>query len=71
MVCAFHEMLLSLVFYIRRGLEIPPPSQQTNKQIPSEAIEEPSDTVIHFYFCFFLHPQESSALSQSAAMIVQ
>ena len=30
--------------------------------------EEPSDPVIHF---FFLHPQESSALSQSEAMIVQ
>ena len=43
----------------------------TNKQIPFEASEEPSDTVIHFYFCFFLHLQESSALSQSEAMIVQ
>ena len=27
--------------------------KSTNKQIPSEASEEPSDTVIHFYFCFF------------------
>ena len=26
--------------------------KSTNKQIPSEASEEPSDTVIHFYFCF-------------------
>ena len=36
-----------------------PPSQgcashkSTNKQIPSEASEESSDTVIHFYFYFF------------------
>ena len=43
----------------------------TSQQIPSNASEEPSDTVIHFYFCFFLHPQESSALSQSEAMIIQ
>ena len=28
--------------------------QSTNKQIPSEASEEPTDTVIHFYFYFFL-----------------
>ena len=41
--------------------------KSTNKQIPSEASEEPSDTVIHFIL-FFLHPQESSALSQSEAM---
>ena len=27
--------------------------KSTNKQIPFEASEEPSDTVIHFYFCFF------------------
>ena len=27
--------------------------KSTNKQIPSEASEEPSDTVIHFYFYFF------------------
>ena len=27
--------------------------QVTNKQTPSEASEEPSDTVIHFYFYFF------------------
>ena len=43
----------------------------TNQQIPSEASEEPSDTVIHFFLLFFLHSQESSALSQSEAMIVQ
>ena len=48
-----------------------PPSQgcashkSTNKQIPSEASKEPSDTVIHFNFCFFF------ILSQSEAMIVQ
>ena len=45
--------------------------KSTNKQIAFEASEEPSDTVTHFYFCFFLHLQESSALSQSEAMIVQ
>ena len=45
--------------------------KSTNKQIPSEVSEEPSDTVIHLYLDFFLHPQESSALSQSEAMIVQ
>ena len=28
--------------------------KSTNKQIPSEASEEPSDIVIHFYFYFFL-----------------
>ena len=27
--------------------------KSTNKQISSEASEEPRDTVIHFYFCFF------------------
>ena len=27
--------------------------KSTNKQIPSEASEEPSDTVIHFYVSFF------------------
>ena len=27
--------------------------KSTNKQIPAEASEEPSDTVIHFYFYFF------------------
>ena len=47
----------------------------TSQQIPSEASEEPTDTVILFYFYFifiyFLHPQESSALSQSEAMFVE
>ena len=33
-----------------------PSHKSTNKQIPSEASEEPSDTVIHFYFYFsFIH----------------
>ena len=59
-------------YYLILGLldKAAPP---TSQQIPSEASEEPRDTVIHFYFYFFLHPQESSALtlSQSEAMIVE
>ena len=35
-------------YYLILGLR----DKSTNKQIPSEASEEPSDTVIHFYFFF-------------------
>ena len=46
--------------------------KSTNKTIPPEATEEPSDTAIHpFLFLFLPHPQESSALSQSQAMFVE
>ena len=38
---------------------------------PSEASEVSSKMVVHFYFLFLPHPQESSALSQSEAMIVE
>ena len=31
----------------------PSQQQQQQQQNPSETSEEPSDTVIHFYFCFF------------------
>ena len=65
--------LTTISFWVLRDKAAPSTSQHksTNKQIPFEASEEPSDTVIYFYFCFFLHLQESSALSQSEAMIVQ
>ena len=37
----------------------------TNKQIPSEASDEPSDTVIHFYFCFFfIHRRDLLSANQ-------
>ena len=38
----------------------------TNKQIPSEASEEPSDTVIHFFssFFFFIHRRALLSASQ-------
>ena len=40
-------------YYLNLGLrdKAAPP---TSQQIPSEVSEEPSDTVIHFYFHFFL-----------------
>ena len=65
--------LTTISFWVLRDKAAPSTSQHksTNKQIPFEASEEPSDTVSHFYFCFFLHLQESSALSQSEKMIVQ
>ena len=45
-----------------------PTSQQINK-FPPKQVKKPSDTIIHFFF--FFCPQESSALSQSEAMIVE
>ena len=39
----------------------------TSQQIPSEVSEEPSDS---HPFLFLIHPQESSALSQSEAMFI-
>ena len=48
-----------------------PPTSQQRTKIPSEASEEPSDTVIHFYFLFLPHSQESSTLGQSQAMFVE
>ena len=51
-----------------RDKAAPPTSQQIKN---SEASEEPSDAVIHFYFLFLPHPQKSSALSQSEAMFVE
>ena len=41
-------------YYLILGLLGRASHKSTNKQIPSEASEEPSDTVIHFYFYFFL-----------------
>ena len=39
--------------------------KSTNKQIPSKASEEPSDTVIHSYFCFFfIHRRALLSASQ-------
>ena len=55
-------------YYLILGLQ-DKAAPSTSQQIPSEVSEESSDTVIHFYF--FLHSQESSALSQSEAMIIQ
>ena len=44
--------------------------KSTNKQIPSEASEEPSDTVIHFYFgYFFIHRRALLSANQKHAMI--
>ena len=42
-------------YYLFLGLrdKAAPPTSQQIKKNPSEASEEPSDTVIHFYFCFF------------------
>ena len=47
--------LITISFWVLRDKAAPSTSQHksTNKQIPFEASEEPSDTVIHFYFCFF------------------
>ena len=47
--------LTTISFWVLRDKAAPSTSQHksTNKQIPFEASEEPSDTVIHFYFCFF------------------
>ena len=47
--------LTTISFWVLRDKAAPSRSQHksTNKQIPFEASEEPSDTVIHFYFCFF------------------
>ena len=46
--------LTTISFWVLRDKAAPSTSQHksTNKQIPFEASEEPSDTVIHFYFCF-------------------
>ena len=47
--------LTTISFWVLRDKAAPSTSQHksTNKQIPFEASEESSDTVIHFYFCFF------------------
>ena len=42
-------------YYLILGLQ-DKAAPSTSQQIPSEASEKPSDTVIHFYFCvFFIH----------------
>ena len=59
-------------YYLILGLRdkaVPSTSQQINKFPPKRVKNLATPTVIHF--CFFLHSQESSALSQSEAMIVQ
>ena len=44
----------------------------TNKNIPSEASEEPSDTVIHFYFYFFfIHKRALLSASQRQCSSVE
>ena len=55
-----------------RDKAAPPTSQQINKFPPKrvENLATPS-SIFFFFFFFFLHPQESSALSQSEAMIVE
>ena len=60
-------------YYLILGLrdKAAPPTSQQIKKNPSEASEEPSDTVIHFFIFFISHPQESSPLSQSEAMFVE
>ena len=47
--------LTTISFWVLRDKAAPSTSQHksTNKQIPFEASEEPSDTVIHFLFLFF------------------
>ena len=47
--------LTTISFWVLRDKAAPSTSQHksTNKQIPFEASEEPSNTVIYFYFCFF------------------
>ena len=47
--------LTTISFWVLWDKAAPSTSQHksTNKQIPFEASEEPSDTIIHFYFCFF------------------
>ena len=51
----------------------PPTSQQINKFPPKRVnnLATPSSIFFFFFFFFFVHPQESSALNQSEAMIVQ
>ena len=45
--------LITISFWVP-GTRLHLPLKSTNKTNPSEANEEPSDTVIHFYFYFFL-----------------
>ena len=47
-----------------RDKAAPPISQHVFFFNPSEASEVPSDTVVHFYFLFLPHPQESSAVDE-------
>ena len=66
-------------YYLILGLRdkaAPPTSQQINKFPPKRVknLATPSFFSFFVFFCFFfffLHPQESSALSQSEAMFVE
>ena len=61
--------LTTISFWVSVTKAAPPTSQQINKFPPKRVKNLATQSSI--FILFFLHPQESSALSQSEAMIVQ
>ena len=61
--------LTAISFCVPRDKAAPPTSQQINKFPPKRVKNQRHRDP--FLFLFLLHPQESSALSQSEAMIVE